>query len=844
MKQVFCMNPGWKFHLGDIQERNFAAIHESRFEAPEWMKAGNNGLSKPAYPDGDWKAVNLPHDFVIEGEFSSDANEVHGSLPVNIGWYRKVFEIPADDDGKRISLQFDGIYRDCEIWLNGHFVGRHISGYTSFDFDITELLNYGELNALAIRVDARGFELWSYEGGGIYRDVRMVKQAPVRVPYCGTCVRTEVAHEVAPDSAEVSLEVSIKNDGREAASALVRSTFLDASGAVVGRDESAIELAYMSSGAVDQGITLAKPSMWSPETPVLYSVLTEVLIEGEVVDTYTTAFGVRSIQFDGREGVSLNGKPIKLKGVCNHQDHAGVGIAIPDSLQKWRVQQMKSMGCNAMRTSHNPPTPALLDICDRLGILVMDEVRMPGTSKELMSQMDSLIYRDRNHPCVILWSLGNEEMLIQEGISGVRILQRMQDRAHQIDPTRLCTYSANCDFNEIADNFNNNGFRIDVFGANYTSRRDKKGEIFCEGERYDEFHEKYPDWPLLAGESGGSGATRGLYGQEYYRGEPHLPDVESLGIDNYQDLNPEREGDSTAYNETMTPWARSVEDTWQDCSNRDFLGGTFLWTGFDYRGETYPFGWPAVITRYGLMDLCGYPKDVFYYHQSWWSDQPVLHIFPHWNWDEEGKVVDVWAYSNCVAVELFHNGASQGRKPMPKDGKIVWAVPYEAGHIEAIGYDSEGSEVMRNRIETTGEPAGIRLIADREILTADGRDAGIIRVEIVDTEGRFIPTADNDIHFEFEGAISNLGVGNGNPISHESDKVDFRKAYHGLAQLLVKVGREAGEAKVIARSEGLETAELKLILEAPVEVPAVIFSTQTSDIDRRGLEGNAIDGAL
>ncbi|MGJ8640751.1 MAG: beta-galactosidase GalA [Opitutaceae bacterium] len=844
MKEVLCMNPEWKFHLGDLELRNFAAIHESRFTVPDWMKAGNNGISKPAYPDAEWADVDLPHDFVIEGEFSPDANEVHGSLPVNVGWYRKVFTIPEEDCGKRLSLQFDGIYRDCEIWLNGHLVGRHLSGYTSFDFDITELLNYGALNALAIRVDARDFELWSYEGGGIYRDVRLVKQAAVHIPYCGTCVRTDVAHEAAPSSAEVSLEVTVKSDSREAMSAEIRSVFLDADGKTVGSATDSLELPHLSSATVEQSITLKQPAMWSPETPTLYSIVTEVVIDGVVVDDYTTPFGVRSIRFDGRTGVSLNGKSIKLKGVCNHQDHAGVGIAIPDSLQEWRMKQMKLMGCNAMRTSHNPPTPALLDICDRLGILVMDEVRMPGTSKELMQQMESLILRDRNHPSVILWSLGNEEMLIQEDVVGVRILQRMQDRAHQLDPTRLCTYSANCDFNDIADNFEKHGFRIDVFGANYTSRRGEDGKLFCEGERYDEFRAKYPDWPLLGGESGGSGATRGLYGREMYQGKPHMPDVEGLGIDNYVDLNPARDGDSTAYNETLTPWGRSVEDTWQDCANRDFLGGTFLWTGFDYRGETYPFGWPAVITRYGLMDLCGFPKDVFYYHQAWWTDQPVLHIFPHWNWSEEGTIIDVWCYSNCAEVELSHNGTSCGRKAMPVNGKIAWDVPYKAGNIEAVGYDAEGAEILRQRIETTGEPAGIRLIPDRESLTADGRDAGIVRVEVIDAEGRIVPDASNEIHFEFAGHISNLGVGNGDPISHELDKVDFRKAYNGLAQLLVKVGFEAGEATVIARSEGLESTELKLSLVAPEKAPAVLFSTPVDPNGDSDLGMNAIDGAL
>ena len=575
MREVFSMNPGWKFHLGDIELHNFSAIHESRFKAPEWMKAGNHGLAKPAYPDGDWRDVDLPHDFVVEQAYTPEANQVHGSLPTSVAWYRKVFELPKEDLNKRIFLEFDGIYRDCEIWLNGHFLKRHMSGYTSFSLDLTEICEFGGLNALAVRVDSRDFELWSYEGGGIYRDVRLVKTHPLHLEYCGSYAWAEIPHIQEPDTASFHLQQTFRNDLREAVDATVLSVILDPEGVEVGRLQVDLSFASLSNQTVSQECKIAQPKLWSPDSPYLYTVQTQVLIRDVLADSYQTTFGIRSILFDGRTGVSLNGQKIQFKGLCNHQDHAGVGIAIPDRLQEWRVEQMKSMGCNAIRTAHNPPTPALLDICDRLGILVMDEVRMPGISPELMGQMESLILRDRNHPCVILWSLGNEEMLIQETSIGARLLQRMQDRAHQLDPTRLCTYSANCDFNEIADNFEANGFRVDVFGANYTSRRGDDGKLYCEAERYDEFHAKYPDWPLLGGETGGSTATRGLYGREYYNGKPHHPDTGDLGIDNYVDLNPAREGDATAYNETMTPWGRSIEDTWRDCAEREFLGVLF-----------------------------------------------------------------------------------------------------------------------------------------------------------------------------------------------------------------------------------------------------------------------------
>jgi beta-galactosidase len=408
----------------------------------------------------------------------------------------------------------------------------------------------------------------------------------------------------------------------------------------------------------------------------------------------------------------------------------------------------------------------------------------------------------------------------------------------------LCTYSANCDFNEIADNFEANGFRVDVFGANYTSRRGEDGKLYCEAERYDEFHAKYPDWPLLGGETGGSTATRGLYGREFYDGKPHHPDTSDLGIDSYVDLNPSRDGDATAYNETMTPWGRSVEDTWRDCAERDFLGGTFLWTGFDYRGETYPFSWPSVVTRYGLMDLCGFPKDAFYYYQSWWSCEPVLHLFPHWDWPgEEGVKKDVWCYSNCAEVELSLNGVSLGRKAMPLNGKLAWTVPYAPGTLEACGFDSAGKEQKRQLIATTTEPAALRLKADRSEFSADGCDVAIIRCEVVDAEGRVVPTANHCIKFQSTEGAQILGVGNGDPNSHEPDKATSRMAFNGLVQVLLQAGRYSGSVQLLAKSTGLASAELSLALLPNENNLPELFAARSAD-EKSGKHVNSIDGAL
>ncbi len=825
-REVLSMNFDWRFHLGDITTTNYHGIHAQRFERAHWMKAGNHGISTVAYSDRDWRLVDLPHDYVVEGEISGENEPIHGSLPTNIAWYRKTFEVDGADLGKRLVLELDGVYRDYQVWCNGQFVGREFSGYASYSFDLSDVLEYGGLNTIAIRVDATDFELWSYEGGGIYRDARLVKTHAVRVPSWGTFVEP-VLDESDLSSALLKVETRLRNDLAADVDASVLSTVLDPNGTPVVKGEAALSVLADSHGDLHQELTVPDPALWTLELPSLYTLVTEVTVEGEVVDTYETRFGIRSIRVCPNEGFFLNGKGLKLKGVCNHQDHAGVGVAIPYALQEWRIHKMKSMGVNAIRTSHNPATPEMLEICDRLGVMVMDEARLIGTTPEFENQLGNLIRRGRNHPSIVFWSLGNEDMLVQDTKVGVRMMQKMSQRVKRLDTTRPVTYAMNCDWISICDLHAEEGFKLDVFGSNYRSGQ--------RSEHYDEFHEKYPDWPQVGTETGGSTSHRGVY-------EPVVTDPPI----NYHDTplwtNPKRKEVISAYGETCTPWGYSVMDTWKDCANRPYLMGTFLWTGFDYRGEIYPCRYPTVITGYGLLDLCGFPKDAYWYYRAWWRDEPLLHVFPHWNWKgKEGEDIDVWCYTNCSEVELYLNGERLGRKAVEKNGHLEWVVPFAEGRLEARGFDEEGSQILTTVHETTGAPHSIELLCDRDLLSADNQDVVPVEVRVLDEEGRVVANASNHIQFKIEGPARNLGVGNGDPNSHEADKADHRNLYQGLAQILVQATREQGKIVLEAESEGLKPAILVLKSESIESKPWVSSVLSASDPE---LKPNPVDGAL
>ncbi|HET8675510.1 MAG TPA: beta-galactosidase GalA [Blastocatellia bacterium] len=778
----------WQFQLGDSPSPK---SDDDSDTGALFAKAGRvTGAARTDFDASKWRVLDLPHDWAVEQDFvnSPDPNVMaHGYKPLgkqflntSVGWYRRTFFVPASDVNRRIAVKFDGVFRDSTVWLNGHYLGRNESGYSEFSYDITDYVQYGGMNLIAVRVDATEAEGWFYEGAGIYRHVWLLKYGPVHIPEYGVFVHSRVQESAAL----VTAETGILNQSDRDVTCELQTSVIDSQGKVAGTIVT--EGVRLKSGervALNQQINVSKPNLWSLEAPYLYSLESIVRSNGRVIDHRTTQFAIRTIRFDKDRGLLLNDKPVKIKGVCCHQDHAGVGAALPDRLQYFRVEKLKEMGANAYRAAHNPPTTELLEACDRLGLLVMDENRLIGSSPELMSRFERLILRDRNHPSVIIWSLGNEERGIQSTDTGKRLAQSLLRRLRELDPTRLATYAA-----DNRDQFGGINIVIPVRGFNY-----HLGFI-------DKYRKEHPDQPLIGTEVASTLATRGIYANDAARG--YLSDY---------DLNHPRNG-STA------------EEWWRFYAAREWLAGGFVWTGFDYRGEPKPYGWPNINSHFGVMDVCGFPKNNYYYYQSWWSDRDVLHIAPHWNWrGREGQTIDVWCWSNCESVELFLNGKSLGRKAMEANSHLEWKVPYEPGVIEARGIRN-GKELV-TRVETTGDAANIKLEADRRSVLADGEDVSVITVTAHDERGREVPIADNLIRFEVSGPGRIIGVGNGDPSSHEADRYPKgnyqRRLFNGKCQVLIQTIRQAGAIELRATSVKLQPAKLQIQAQPSQPRPSV-----------------------
>jgi beta-galactosidase len=779
MRERILMDDGWKFALGNAADpdRDFEFRRGRAF-----LKAGEvSGALGPQFDDSGWRVVDLPHDWAVELPFLSggdDLHKCHGFKPVGgafpettIGWYRKAFEIPASDKGRRLALEFDGVYRDCTVWLNGHYLGRNESGYSSFRFDITDVAEYGGLNVLVVRVDASQYEGWFYEGAGIYRHVWLTKTAPLHIGHWGICVRPEVKG----DSAAVTILTTIANESDKPATFQLTSVIGDPSKKSVARGTTrARTIEPWSEIEVTQEITVKSPHLWSLDDPYLYEVVSTVQSGHEPVDETVTAFGIRTIRFDKDKGFFLNGKRVEIKGACCHQDHAGVGAALPDRLQHYRIERLKEYGFNAYRTSHNPPTPELLDACDRLGMLVMDENRLLGSSDEVLGQLTRLVLRDRNHPSVVLWSLANEEPE-ETTERGGRIGATMIRTIRELDPTRPITQASNAGNADTGVNA-----IVDVRGFNYMKVSD-----------LDAYRREHPDQPLVGTEEASTLCTRGIYAIDRERGYMSSYDVSEPG------------------------WGATAEGWWSFFADREWLAGSFVWTGFDYRGEPTPYGWPCISSHFGVLDTCGLPKDNAFYYKACWTEEPVLHILPHWNWPgREGQVIDVWCFSNLDEVELLLNGTSLGRQATVRNGHIEWKVAYEPGVLEAKGY-KDGRLVKTTRVETTGEPAAITLSPDRSTIAADGRDVSVVNVSTVDAEGQHVATAGNMIRFELEGPGRIIGVGNGDPSCHEPDKY--------ISQPTVR---------------RIEDWRMKIV-DAPEERPEVAAEYEDSAWDRASIAGDA-----
>ncbi len=726
-REHLSLDANWKFHLGD--------------DWPDALHLENSGTgSGPAsegFADAYWRVVNLPHDWAVELPFDWAADGSHGfktlggKYPTNsVAWYRRTFELPKADEDKRIWLTFDGVFRDATVWVNGWCVRHHEGGYYPFREDITEVLHYGGKNTVAVRVDATKTEGWFYEGAGIYRHVWLDKTAPVAIAPDGVFVASQFKHNVPADQAEIKVEVKVLNTLTNAATAVVQCELISPEGQALTRFKQSEAVPGESPGTVKLEAEVASPALWSPESPKLYQLVTTISVADKIVDRKETEFGIRTVGFDPTNGFLLNGKHYELYGTCNHQDHAGVGAAIPDAVQAFRVKKLKEFGCNAIRTSHNPPTPELLDACDRLGMLVLDESRLMGSDSENMKKWDDQIRRDRNHPCVAFWSVANEQFMVQDTPQAGHVARAMQDYVKQLDPTRAVTYAA-----PEGDVFRGINSVIEVRGWNYHY-----------GPDMDHYHAEHPDQPNVGTEQASVVSTRGIYTND----EPH--------------------GYVAAYDVVWPGWTTTAESWWSFFADRPWLSGAFVWTGFDYRGEPTPYWWPCVNSHFGILDTCGFPKDAFYYYQSWWTTNTVLHLAPHWNWpSREGQEILVQAFSNCKSVELFLNGASLGKQTMKANSKLNWLVKYAPGTLSARGYDNTGKVMAETKVETTGDAAQMQLRPDRKTINADGQDVSVFTVSAVDAQGRVVPVAQNKIHFAVEGAGSIIGVGNGDPSCHEPD---------------------------------------------------------------------------
>jgi beta-galactosidase len=772
-RQITSLDFDWRFHRGDIP-----GVLPDHYTNEDLSPSAV--FLTPAYDDSAWQKINVPHDYIVEGTFDPKSEIQHGYLPVESGWYRKTISIPAADQGRRLWLEFDGVYRDSQMWLNGHFLGRHASGYTSFYYDVSDFAKPGTNNLLVVRVDPTNFEGWWYDGGGIYRHTRLFSVAPMHVSPWGVQVVAKVGNPGDGVQADARLQIttSLMNDADTVNDATVLNEVINAEGKVVVSEQTTHCFPAKGSFDLQKSVALLKANLWSCEHPYLYHLRTSVLVGGQTVDQVTTDFGVRTIRFDANRGFILNGKPVKITGTCNHQDFAGVGVALPDRIHEFRVQKLKEMGANAMRLSHNAMAPELLNACDRLGILVMAENRHLGDSPEVLGELESLVRRDRNHPSIVIWSISNEEkeqgseLGAQQGRANVKLIRRL-------DNTRPITAAMN---NGIGHGLTG---VLDVQGFNYHP------------ETYDRVHREFPKMPLIATEIAAAVSTRGIYDREsftvpkdtaHYEGNPALCRL-------------------AAYDVNAPDWAETAETAWQAIAERPWMAGGFVWCGFDYRGEPTPFEWPDVGSQYGILDTCGFPKDVFYYYQSWWTDQPVLHLFPHWNWTgKEGQTIDVWCYSNCKQVELFLNGQSLGKQAMPRYSHLQWAVKYEPGTLSAKGYDDKGKVIAETKVETTGEPAAIKLEPNRTVLATNGTDVSLVTVRIVDEQGRTVPLATNTVTFRVTGPGRLIGLGNGDPNCHEPDKGNQRSAFNGLCLAIVQSSHTPGAMTIQADSSGLKSA--------------------------------------
>jgi beta-galactosidase len=802
-RKQLLLDYNWKFAFGHAAnpEKDFNYSISNIFS----KSGGSAGTAiDPKFIDSGWRTLDLPHDWAVELPFVNVDNfdvQSHGYKPVgglfpatSIGWYRRSFMIAPADSGQRFQLQFDGVFRDANFWINGFYLGNNKSGYLPAYYDVTDFINFDKPNVIVVRADATQYEGWFYEGAGIYRHVWLNTYSNTHIATDGVFAYASINN----NKARLSVETSVINESGSSSAYTVHTILTDRNGKKLGMTSSKnIILSPHEERMVKQEINLTAPRLWSIEDPYLYRVIVEVIDNGRIIDSKTMRFGFRTIEVKP-DGLFLNGKHLKLLGTNNHQDHAGVGSALPDYLHYYRISLLKNLGSNAYRSSHNAPSTELLDACDSLGMLVMSEQRLLNSGEEYMKQFERLVKRDRSRTSVFMWCIGNEEGWIHTNSQGKRIAKTFVEKQKLLDPTRTSTYAA-----DLPNVYRGVNEVIPVRSFNYRQ--------FA----VEDYHRDHPTQPIIGTEMGSTVTTRGILAIDSTRG--YLPD---------QDI-------------TAPWWASTAEEWWKLAAGNKFWLGGFIWTGFDYRGEPTPFKWPNINSHFGVMDMCGFPKNIYYYYQSWWTDKDVLHISPHWNhyneWGKPKKQVDVWVNSNADDVELFLNGKSLGKKDMPRNGHLLWKVEFEPGKLEAIAYKK--GKKLTAKVETTGVPFEVVLTPYKTTMMADGRDAAIINVSVVDREGREVPVADNMIRFKIEGDARIIGVGNGDPSSHEPDQYPTgawqRSLFNGKCQVIVQAGQTPGIIKFEASAAGLYKGSTEIIT-----VSTVSASTFTID-EKYQLRGNA-----
>ncbi|WP_286860533.1 glycoside hydrolase family 2 TIM barrel-domain containing protein [Proteiniphilum sp. UBA5510] len=806
IRKVISFNLGWKFMLGDTPR-----------------------ASIESFDDSAWPFLNLPHDWSIEADFSIDnpTTPGGGALPGGIGWYRKTFTPPAADKGKITYIDFDGVYWNSTVWINGQLLGQRPNGYISFRYNLTPYLKYGQPNTIVVRVDnsQQPNSRW-YTGSGIYRNVRLVTVNPLHIAHWGTYVTTE---NISARKADVNLRITLENNSANLRQAQLVSIIKDNDGQIKARATTSVTVPKDEKIETTQAMMLNQPQLWSDTQPYLYTIITQVIDDGRIIDEYNTPLGVRSFAFDHTKGFLLNGEPVIIKGVCQHHDLGCLGTAVNIRAMERQLEILKQMGCNAIRTAHNPPAPELLDLCDQMGFIVQNEAfdmwhkrKSPQDYSHFFSQwherdLTDLILRDRNHPSVFMWSIGNEilEQWTDMNVDTLDLQQanilfnfaskmnkdaqsddlhvnslltiKLANLVKSLDPTRPVT-SGNNEARPVNHLFKSGA--MEILGFNYNHNL------------WSELPQIYPGQKYIITESTSSLMTRGYY---------EMPSDHTFTRPERWDIPYENPGNQcSAYDNSCVPWGTTHEHSWQLIKKCDFLSGLYIWTGFDYLGEPTPYWWPSRSSYFGIIDLAGFPKDIYYMYQSEWTDTPVLHLFPHWNW-KPGQTIDIWAYYNQAdEVELFLNNKSLGKSSKNGDDlKVWWRVPYQVGTLKAISRKG-GKEILVREIKTAGTPVSLRLTADRQIISADGTDLSFITVEVLDTDGYPVPVANNMINFSVEGNGFIVGTDNGNPTDHLSLKKPGRKLFNGKALVVVQSNGKRGSVEVKATAEGLKMASVTI----------------------------------